>query len=67
MHIQFPDCTIVQNFHLFPLKGSEVVLELEWLDKLGDVWANFKDSQLIVAIDGEWLLCGETSSYVMVV
>ena len=46
--IQFPNLLLTQDFYLFPLEGSKVVLGLAWLDTFGDVIANFKESRLVL-------------------
>ena len=46
--IQFPNISITQDFYLFLLEGSELVLGLAWLDTLGDVIANFREARLVL-------------------
>ena len=47
---------VVQDFYLFPLEGSEVVLGLAWLGTLGDVIANFRESRLVIYYDKGWVV-----------
>ena len=53
VEIQFPELKVQQNCFLFPLEGAEVVLGLAWLDTLGDVRANFKESRLQFKEEGK--------------
>ena len=46
--VQFPSLLVTQDFYLFPLEGLELVLGLAWLDTLGDVIANFRESKLML-------------------
>jgi hypothetical protein len=39
--------------YLFPLNGEDFVLGIEWLEKLGEVKANFKDMSLKLKVNGE--------------
>ncbi|MCI24802.1 hypothetical protein A2U01_0045988, partial [Trifolium medium] len=41
--------------YLFPLDGENFVLGIEWLEKLGDVKAKFKDMTLKLKVQGEKL------------
>ena len=54
--VEFPEMGVVQDFYLFPLEGSEVVLGLVWLDTLGNVIANFRESRLITHGDKGWVV-----------
>ena len=59
--MEFQELIVAQDFYLFPLEGSEVVLGLAWLDTLGDVIASFMEFQLIIHCDRGWVdLKGET-------
>ena len=53
--VQFPQLTITQDFYLFLLEGSEVVLRPAWLDTLGDARANFRASKPTTWQNGEWI------------
>ena len=55
VEIRFPNLLVAQDFYLFPLEGSEVVLGLAWLDTLGDVIANFKESKLVLRTGDAWV------------
>ena len=37
-----------QKLFLFPIDGAEVVLGMDWLETLEEVWANFKEATLKV-------------------
>ncbi|XP_061360057.1 uncharacterized protein LOC133304100 [Gastrolobium bilobum] len=53
---------ICQDFHLFDLGGTDVVLGLEWLTGLGEIKANFKEMTLKFENGGnEVLLRGDPS------
>ena len=55
VEIRFPNLLVAQDFYLFPLEGSEVVLGLAWLDTLGDVIANLKESRLVLRTGNAWV------------
>ena len=46
--VQLLGLVVQQKLFLFPIDGAEVVLGLNWLETLGDVWANFKEAMLKV-------------------
>ena len=56
VQVQFPNLMVSQDFYVFPLEGSEVVLGLAWLDTLGDVVANFKESRLVISDSHEGIV-----------
>lgn len=49
--IQIPEL-VTQDFYVFPVEGSKLVLGLAWLDTFGDVLANFRKSRLIIRQKG---------------
>ncbi|XP_072081020.1 uncharacterized protein [Arachis hypogaea] len=62
--LQFKEVAIKEDFFIFPTDEAEFVLGLAWLDKLGDVLANFKKSRLrfrngdnMVTLQGDPELC----------
>ena len=46
--VEFQELIVAQDFYLFPLEDSEVVLGLAWLDTIGDVIASFMEFWLII-------------------
>ncbi|XP_020978583.1 uncharacterized protein LOC107642692 isoform X1 [Arachis ipaensis] len=62
--LQFKEVAIKEDFFIFPTDEAEFVLGLAWLDKLGDVLANFRKSRLrfqngdsMVTLQGDPELC----------
>ena len=53
VEVQLPGLVVRQNLFLFPIDGAEVVLGLDWLETLGEVWANFKEATLKVNWQGK--------------
>ena len=51
--LQLPYLEVNQRLFLFPLDGAEIVLGLDWLETLGDVWANFKEATLKILWKGK--------------
>ena len=46
---------VTEEFFLFPVDEAEFVLELAWLDKLGEVSTNFRDFCLYIPAGNTWL------------
>ncbi|XP_016191925.1 uncharacterized protein K02A2.6-like [Arachis ipaensis] len=62
--LQFKEVAIKEDFFIFPTDDAEFVLGLAWLDKLGDILANFRKSRLrfrngdsMVTLQGDPELC----------
>lgn len=51
MHLQ--GLNVQADHHIFPLEGEDLLLGMDWLEKLGDIKANFRNMILKVKQDGK--------------
>lgn len=53
MELKFQGICIVQNFFLFCLEGIDIILRIDWLNRLGEVKLNWKEQIMGFEWQGE--------------